>query len=112
MVLTPSVLVPLIVEYLPLVPQAIVTGVIMGMAYALVAAGLALIWGVVDIVNFAHGEYMLIAMYVTIIGANDFGVDPIFLVPLNAVVLFVAVYAVGHSLWAVTRAGNPGLADR
>lgn len=65
----------------------------MGMAYALVAAGLALIWGVVDIVNFAHGEYMLIAMYVTIIGANDFGVDPIFLVPLNAVVLFVAGYA-------------------
>jgi len=93
MALTPSILVPLIVDRLGLVPQAVVTGVIMGMVYALVAAGLALIWGVVDIVNFAHGEYMLIAMYVTIIGANDFGVDPLLLVPLNAVLLFVAGYA-------------------
>jgi branched-chain amino acid transport system permease protein len=81
------------VDNIGLVPQAVVTGLIMGMIYALVAAGLALIWGVVDIVNFAHGEYMLVAMYVTIIVSNDFGLDPMVLIPLNAVLLFVAGYA-------------------
>ncbi|WP_137285716.1 branched-chain amino acid ABC transporter permease [Halorussus salinisoli] len=86
------VLNPLIQDALGLVPQAVITGLLMGMAYALVAAGLALIWGVVDIVNFAHGEYMLVAMYVTLVGANDFGIDPLLLVPLNAVLLFAAGY--------------------
>jgi branched-chain amino acid transport system permease protein len=73
-----------------LVPQAVLSGLLMGLVYALVAVGLALIWGVADIVNFAYGEYMLIAMYVTLIGANDYGIDPMFLIPVNVVVLFVA----------------------
>ena len=36
-----------------------------GMLYALVAVGLSLIWGVMDVINFAHGEYLMIAMYVS-----------------------------------------------
>ena len=36
-----------------------------GMVYALVAAGLCLIWGVMDVINFAHGEYLMVAMYVS-----------------------------------------------
>lgn len=77
---------------LSLAPQAIISGLLMGMAFALVAAGLALIWGVVDIVNFAHGEYMLIAMYVTLFGTNTLGIDPLFLLPVNAAFLFVLGY--------------------
>lgn len=79
-------------EYLPLVPQAAASGLLMGLVYGLVAVGLALIWGVADIVNFAYGEYMLIAMYVTLIGANNYGIDPMFLIPVNAVLLFFAGY--------------------
>lgn len=80
---------------LSLVPQAAVTAVVFGFVYALVAAGLALIWGVADIVNFAHGEYMLIAMYVTAFVASGFGggASPVVLVPLNAALLFVLGYA-------------------
>ncbi len=80
---------------LSLVPQATVTAVVFGFVYALVAAGLALIWGVADIVNFAHGEYMLIAMYVTAFVASGFGggASPVVLVPLNAALLFVLGYA-------------------
>jgi len=79
---------------LSLVPQAVATAVVFGFVYALVAAGLALIWGVADIVNFAHGEYMLIAMYVTAFVASGFGgASPIVLVPVNAVLLFVLGYA-------------------
>jgi branched-chain amino acid transport system permease protein len=71
----------------------VVTALVFGFIYALVAAGLALIWGVADIVNFAHGEYMLIAMYVTafIAGAAGGG-TPLLLVPVNAVLLFVLGY--------------------
>lgn len=76
-----------------LVPQAAVTGLIFGMIFALVAAGLALIWGVADIVNFAHGEYMLIAMYVTLFTSKNYGLDPLVMLPVNAVLLFVLGYA-------------------
>ena len=84
--------VPLLTDDIFLLPQAIASGLLMGMVYALVAAGLALIWGVVDIVNFAHGEYMLIAMYVTLFSANNLGVDPMFVIPFNAVLLFALGY--------------------
>jgi branched-chain amino acid transport system permease protein len=83
---------PLFLERLNLLPQALITGLLTGMVYALVAAGLALIWGVVDIVNFAHGEYMMVAMFVTLISTNDYGVDPMLTIPLNAVFLFVLGY--------------------
>lgn len=82
-----------IVDNLALLPQAIVTSLLFGMVFALVAAGLALIWGVADIVNFAHGEYMLIAMLVTLFVSNNYGVDPLLLIPVNAVLLFVLGYA-------------------
>ena len=39
--------------------QAIVTGLMMGLIYALIAAGLSLIFGLMDIVNFAHGEHLM-----------------------------------------------------
>lgn len=81
-----------VIRGLPLLPQAMVSAILLGMVYALVAAGLALIWGVVDIVNFAHGEYMLIAMYVTLYLSRNFGIDPLLLIPVNAVLLFVIGY--------------------
>lgn len=87
---------PLFVDNLALVPQALVTALMFGMIFALVAAGLALIWGVADIVNFAHGEYMLIAMYVTLFASNNYGVDPLVMLPFNAVLLFALGYATYH----------------
>lgn len=81
-----------VVSGIPLLPQALVSAVLLGMVYALVAGGLALIWGVVDIVNFAHGEYMLIAMYVTLFMSRTMGIDPLLVLPLNAVLLFIAGY--------------------
>ena len=45
--------------------QVLLDGMLNGMLYALVAAGLCLIWGVMDVINFAHGEYLMVAMYVS-----------------------------------------------
>ena len=83
---------PMVWDRLSLAPQAILSGLIMGMVFALVAAGLALIWGVVDIINFAHGEYMLIAMYLSLLAASTFAIDPLLMVPVNLVILFVLGY--------------------
>jgi len=76
----------------PLVLGAAVDGLMIGLAFGLVAAGLGLIWGVMDIVNFAHGEHMLIAMYVTLLASAELSVSPLLLLPVNAVLMFVVGY--------------------
>ncbi len=45
--------------------QVLIDGVLNGLLYALVAAGLSLIWGVMDVINFAHGEFLMVAMYLS-----------------------------------------------
>lgn len=76
-----------------LLPQATVDALLLGMVYALVAVGLALIWGVADIVNFAYGAYLTFAMLVTAFISATFGVDPLLLLPFNTVLMFGAGYA-------------------
>lgn len=78
---------------LSLLPNAIIEGILIGLIYGLVAAGLGLIWGVMDVVNFAHGEHMLIAMYVTLLTTSALSIDPLFLLPVNAVLMFAVGYA-------------------
>lgn len=45
--------------------QVAIDGILAGMLYAIVAAGLTLIWGVMDVINFAHGDFLMVAMYVS-----------------------------------------------
>jgi branched-chain amino acid transport system permease protein len=42
--------------------QSLASGLLMGLLYGLIAVGLALIFGLMDVVNFAHGEFLMIAM--------------------------------------------------
>jgi branched-chain amino acid transport system permease protein len=84
--------------FLELIPQATIDTVLIGMVYALVAVGLALIWGVADIVNFAYGPYLVVAMLVTAIASNQYNIDPVLLVPVNAALLFGAGYVTYKSV--------------
>jgi branched-chain amino acid transport system permease protein len=59
-----------------IVLQAIVNGLLMGGVYALVAVGLTLIFGVMNVVNFAHGEFVMLGMVITYLIHSLFGMDP------------------------------------
>jgi branched-chain amino acid transport system permease protein len=73
--------------------NVIISGVLTGLVYGLMALGLSVIFGVVRVVNFAHGEMMAIAMYLAIVLFNTLGVDPLVLAIPLAGVLFVLGYA-------------------
>jgi branched-chain amino acid transport system permease protein len=80
----------------PVLAQALVSGLLIGFVFALIAAGLSLIFGVMEIVNFAHGEFLMLSMYLSYFLHDRFGWDPLAALPLNALALFVfgiVVYA-------------------
>ncbi len=68
--------------------QTLLSGVLIGLVYALVAVGLTLIFGVMDIVNFAHGEFLMLGMYASFWGWALWSLDPIATLPLTALLLF------------------------
>src|SRR6516165_5988482 len=70
-----------------------VSGLLTGLVYGLMAVGLSVIFGVVRVVNFAHGEMMTIAMYLAIVLFSALGLDPLVMVVPLAGVLFVLGYA-------------------
>ena len=69
--------------------QIVVSGLLMGLIYALIAAGLSLIFGLMDVVNFAHGEFLMLAMYATFGLVLVTALDPLMLMPLVVAALFV-----------------------
>jgi branched-chain amino acid transport system permease protein len=67
-------------------------GVLTGLVYGLMALGLSVIFGVVRVVNFAHGEMMAIAMFLAVVLCSAFHLDPLLLLVPIAAVLFVFGY--------------------
>jgi branched-chain amino acid transport system permease protein len=70
-----------------------VGGVLTGLVYGLMALGLSVIFGVVRVVNFAHGEMMTIAMYIALTLFSAFHLDPLFMLIPVAAVMFAFGYA-------------------
>ena len=69
--------------------QVIVGGLLMGAVYALFSSGLTLIWGMMNVINFAHGEFVMIGMYVAFWTYVLLGGGPLAFGPLAAVLLFL-----------------------
>lgn len=74
--------------YWEILLQTLASGLLIGLIYALVAVGLTLIFGVMDIVNFAHGEFLMFGMYSSFWLFSLYALDPIFTLPLTALFLF------------------------
>ena len=75
-----------------------VGGILTGLVYGLMALGLSVIFGVVRVVNFAHGEMMTIAMYLAAVLFTQFHLDPLLMLLPIAAVLFVCGYALQAGL--------------
>jgi branched-chain amino acid transport system permease protein len=71
------------------IAQAVVNGLLIGGIYALVSIGVTLIFGVVKIVNFAQGEFVMIGMYISYFLATSLGIDPLASLVISMPVLFV-----------------------
>src|SRR5712691_5152907 len=83
--------------YWSLIPNVVVQGVLTGLVYGLMALGLSVIFGVVRVVNFAHGEFAVIAMYAAFVLFSAVGLDPLIaMLPIAAV-----FFAVGYLLQSV-----------
>ncbi len=76
----------------------IASGVLTGLVYGLSALGLSVIFGVCKIVNFAHGEMMVIGMYLALLLFRWLGLDPLISIPLVGLMLFAAGYALQAGL--------------
>lgn len=68
--------------------QTLASGVMIGLIYALVAIGLTMIFGVMDIVNFAHGEFLMLGMYSAFWMFALYALDPLYTLPLTVLMLF------------------------
>ncbi len=78
--------------------NVIVAGILTGLVYGLMALGLSVIFGVVRVVNFAHGEMMSIAMYLTVLLFSGLHLDPLVMLVPIAAVLFVFGYVLQAGL--------------
>jgi branched-chain amino acid transport system permease protein len=69
--------------------QVIVNGLLMGGIYALVSGGLTLIYGVMYVFNFAHGEFLMLGMFLAYWGYTLFRVSPFLALPLIFILIFL-----------------------
>lgn len=68
--------------------QSLASGLLIGFIYALIAVGVTIIFGLMELVNFAHGEFMMLSMFIAYWMYALLGVDPLFSLPVCAVVMF------------------------
>src|SRR6201981_372234 len=80
------------------VAQAVINGLLIGGIYALVSIGVTLIFGVVKIVNFAQGEFVMIGMYISYFLATYLGIDPIVSLLVSMPTLLVIGLLIQHVL--------------
>jgi branched-chain amino acid transport system permease protein len=88
----------LISDFLLELAQAVAKGLLTGMVYGLMALGLSVIFGVMRVVNFAHGEMMVVGMYLAWAAFNYAEVNPLFSLPLIAVVFFGLGYGLQRAV--------------
>ncbi len=88
--------------------QVVSFGIILGGIYALASLGMELAWGLMHVVNFAHGEWIMIAMYSTYWISVLFGLDPYLILPLNILVGMLIGSILEKFVFEPVRSGGGG----
>jgi branched-chain amino acid transport system permease protein len=81
-----------------LLAQILVNGILLGGLYAVMALGLALVWGVLNIVNLAHGAFIMLGAYSSWYLYAYAHIDPFLGLPVTAAVMFILGYALQRGL--------------
>jgi branched-chain amino acid transport system permease protein len=81
-----------------LILNGLVNGLIVGGIYALVGVSLTLLYGVLRVVNFAHGEFVIAGSFLAFVLFSSFGVPPLLAVPIAAVAFFAAGWGLYYVL--------------
>ncbi|MDO2934661.1 branched-chain amino acid ABC transporter permease [Paeniglutamicibacter sulfureus] len=83
--------------------QLIASGLLIGGVYALLAGGITLIFGVLKVVNFAHGDFMMVGMFLTFFLNQGLGLSPYVALPIVAIVMFAfgALIHYGLIQWTI-----------
>ena len=87
--------------------QAIVNGLQMGFLYALVAVGLTIIWGLMEMINFAHGEFLMLGMFGAWWLSATFGLDPLVSIVPIALAMYLFGMLVYQQLMRRVQGGDP-----
>jgi len=74
-------------------PQQIVNGILIGGVYVLVALGFSIVWGIMNIVNLAHGAFIMLGAFATYFIWQATHLDPFLVLPIAAAILFAVGYA-------------------
>ena len=94
-----------------MVIQGLFEGLINGSILALIAMGVALVWGVMNILSFSQGEFLMLGMFVSYYMNRLFGLDPILSMPISALILFVLGWVLYKTIIAKALKG-PTLSQR
>lgn len=78
--------------------QVLINGILQGGLYAIVALGLALVWGVLNIVNLSHGAFIMLGAYISWYSFQWLHLDPFLGLPLTAVLMFIVGYAIQRGI--------------
>ena len=78
--------------------QAIVNGILFGSVYGMIGIGFSLVWGVMNIVNLAHGSFIMIGAYLSFTLYTVYRLDPFLSIPLVMAVLFFLAYGIQYFL--------------
>lgn len=87
-------------ERLWAVSQALINGILLGGIYACIGVGFSLIYGVMNVLNFAHGSFCMIGAFITYWLFDLSGLDPFLSLPISMICLFVVGYVVQSQLIA------------
>jgi branched-chain amino acid transport system permease protein len=68
--------------------QILIDGILLGGLYAVMAIGFSVIWGVMNIINLAHGSLIIMGAYITYWLWREWGIDPFATIPISAAALF------------------------
>jgi len=74
--------------------QAVINGLLFGAVYATIGIGFSLVWGVMNIINVAHGSFIMIGAYLSYTLYVTTGIDPFLSIPVVMAALFIIAYVI------------------